>query len=102
MHHLLSIHNIIRLLDARKKDKDRRQWIMLLCVVAPFSVAISCMCTHYVSNEREYVSLFNYINDSMINASERKYAIKTSFITFIFLTLTSRYLSKSDAILDTC
>ena len=38
-----------------------------------------------MSNEREHFSLSNDINDSMINASERKSVIKTYFISFYFL-----------------
>ena len=47
---------------------------------------MTVICTYYVSNEREYFSLSNDINNSLINASKlREKVIKKLFYHFYFL-----------------
>ena len=64
--------------------KDRQLLIGVLCAVALFSVAITVIHTYYVSNEREYFSLSNDVNNFMINVCEEKKTRNNLFYHFYF------------------
>ena len=54
----------------------------MICSIGLFSLAIDCILTCYISNERSYFSLSNHILDIIMFF--RKYEFKTIFITYFF------------------
>ena len=48
-------------------------WYGVFCVVVIFSVPMHCIFTHYISNERECVSLSNDTNNYIIKVSPEKW-----------------------------